>query len=69
MARRGAEESFWAKMQLFFICLFDGRSFSLDRTLFLYEYLRNTNENLYADYAKIIKVHWMDDIPALRKRQ
>lgn len=63
MARQGAEESFWAKMQLFFICLFDGRSFSLR------EYLRNTNENLYADYAKIIKVHWMDDIPALRKRQ
>lgn len=44
-------------------------SLSLHRMFFLYEYLRNTSKNLYADYAKIVKMHWMDGIPSLRKRQ
>jgi len=36
--------------------------------LLLCEYLRNTNGNLYADYRKIMKMHWIDDIKVLRKR-
>lgn len=43
-------------------------SLVLHKTLFLSEYLRNANRNLHADYMKIIRVHWIDNIPALRKR-